>query len=307
MRVWRESFFCHYARIPLLIFWLRLAVMITGLVALKIATWDYDIYVYPAFQLVLFIFYCWWFIDSVVARFHDINQTGWKALYMFLPYVNFYFLIKLMLKSGTLGDNQYGPNPYILDKYDLERLEIERKNEAINRQYEQEKQAKEAEDKIKAQRQAKGDLKIYYDEEYSKWNEALLFEKEGYVELRPNSDKKTERILLKDITRVEFKFSAFTKTEIEEGDSGIGGAAVGYVLGGWKGAAAEYYLDSSDDEVTASDRWSMLLIVETDKKDKEVYVFATEAVTDTDCNNYKRMYAMLKHYEKNDIRKYICQ
>lgn len=42
----------------------------------------------------------------------------------------------------------------------------------------------------------------------------------------------------------------------------------------------------------------MLLIVETVDKDNPVYVFANELVTDTDCNNYKRMYALLKHYSR---------
>ena len=124
---WLSKLFGHYARIPLLIFWVRLVAMIAGLFALKIATWDYDININGFVQSGIFIFYCWWFMDTAVARFHDVDQSGWKALYMLLPYVNFYFLIKLMVKSGTLGDNQYGASPYILDKYDLERLEMEKK------------------------------------------------------------------------------------------------------------------------------------------------------------------------------------
>ena len=47
----------------------------------------------------------------LVRRCHDVNLQGWWALVMIVPLVNLIFYIYLLLKEGTPGYNQYGPNP----------------------------------------------------------------------------------------------------------------------------------------------------------------------------------------------------
>ena len=44
-------------------------------------------------------------------RLQDIGYSGWWALILLIPYVNFVFWLFLVFKSGEEGDNQYGPPP----------------------------------------------------------------------------------------------------------------------------------------------------------------------------------------------------
>ncbi len=46
----------------------------------------------------------------VVRRLHDLNKSGWMGLLLFIPVVQFFFMIYLLLASGTAGPNQYGPS-----------------------------------------------------------------------------------------------------------------------------------------------------------------------------------------------------
>lgn len=50
--------------------------------------------------------------------------------------------------------------------------------------------------------------------------------------LRPVYKDAEECIMLKDIISVEFKINAYTQVDIDKGSSGIGGAALGYAVGG---------------------------------------------------------------------------
>jgi len=47
-----------------------------------------------------------------VRRMHDINKTGWILLVQFIPIVGGIWLLVLYCLPGTIGDNQYGPDPY---------------------------------------------------------------------------------------------------------------------------------------------------------------------------------------------------
>ncbi|MBR3722496.1 MAG: DUF805 domain-containing protein [Selenomonadaceae bacterium] len=44
-----------------------------------------------------------------VGRFHDMNRSGWWALFMLIPYVNVVPALALLLVPGTDGYNDYGP------------------------------------------------------------------------------------------------------------------------------------------------------------------------------------------------------
>lgn len=48
-------------------------------------------------------------IVLVVRRLHDLNKSGWMGLLLLIPVVQFFFMIYLLLASGTAGTNQYGP------------------------------------------------------------------------------------------------------------------------------------------------------------------------------------------------------
>lgn len=67
------------------------------------------------FGVVIIIIAIALIIINVVKRLHDMNKSGayvvvW-ALLMFVPLLNFYLLLRLMLTPGDKGSNQYGPAP----------------------------------------------------------------------------------------------------------------------------------------------------------------------------------------------------
>ena len=46
-----------------------------------------------------------------VRRLHDLDKTGWLALLMIVPLVNFFFFLYLLFAAGTIGENSYGKQP----------------------------------------------------------------------------------------------------------------------------------------------------------------------------------------------------
>lgn len=53
------------------------------------------------------------FIPSLavlVRRLHDVSMSGWLVLISFIPFGGFVLFIFTLL-DGTIGKNQYGPNP----------------------------------------------------------------------------------------------------------------------------------------------------------------------------------------------------
>ena len=59
--------------------------------------------------LLPFIFYT--AIIYPKRRLHDLNQSGWLAVLMFIPIINFFFSLYLMFAGGNEGVNQYGAPP----------------------------------------------------------------------------------------------------------------------------------------------------------------------------------------------------
>jgi uncharacterized membrane protein YhaH (DUF805 family) len=47
----------------------------------------------------------------IVRRLHDLDRSGWWALFAFVPLVNFIFGLYLLFKRGTEGPNRYGADP----------------------------------------------------------------------------------------------------------------------------------------------------------------------------------------------------
>lgn len=46
-----------------------------------------------------------------IRRLHDLNKTGWFVLLNFIPVVNFFWGLYLLFAKGTIGPNDYGPDP----------------------------------------------------------------------------------------------------------------------------------------------------------------------------------------------------
>jgi len=44
-------------------------------------------------------------------RLHDLEQSGWLTLLIFIPLVNFFFGLYLLFAPGTQGENRYGLKP----------------------------------------------------------------------------------------------------------------------------------------------------------------------------------------------------
>ena len=46
-----------------------------------------------------------------IRRLHDLDQSGWLVLIMFVPIINLIFLVYLLFVKGTVGSNRYGSDP----------------------------------------------------------------------------------------------------------------------------------------------------------------------------------------------------
>ena len=46
-----------------------------------------------------------------IRRIHDIGYSGWWFLIVLIPYIGWLFGILIYFVPGTVGGNQYGPDP----------------------------------------------------------------------------------------------------------------------------------------------------------------------------------------------------
>jgi uncharacterized membrane protein YhaH (DUF805 family) len=53
----------------------------------------------------------WAAISITVKRLHDLGRPGWHFLLFMVPIYNLYLGLVLLLKRGTWGSNEYGPDP----------------------------------------------------------------------------------------------------------------------------------------------------------------------------------------------------
>lgn len=54
---------------------------------------------------------CYFLIIQSIKRFHDLDLNGWYCVLFFIPYFNFFLIIYLIIKSGSIGPNDYGSEP----------------------------------------------------------------------------------------------------------------------------------------------------------------------------------------------------
>ena len=64
-----------------------------------------------ALLFILLIAIIWVDIYSGVKRLHDIDASGWWAILMLIPLVNFFLGIVLLFRKGTNGENRFGLPP----------------------------------------------------------------------------------------------------------------------------------------------------------------------------------------------------
>jgi uncharacterized membrane protein YhaH (DUF805 family) len=61
---------------------------------------------------VLYIALLWIGLALGVKRYHDRNKSGWWVLIIFVPVIGgLWYLIEAGFLRGTVGPNQYGPDP----------------------------------------------------------------------------------------------------------------------------------------------------------------------------------------------------
>ncbi len=53
----------------------------------------------------------WAAIAITVKRLHDLGRPGWHFLLLGIPIYNLWLGLVLLLKRGTWGPNEYGPDP----------------------------------------------------------------------------------------------------------------------------------------------------------------------------------------------------
>jgi uncharacterized membrane protein YhaH (DUF805 family) len=105
--------FSFEGRISRITYW---AVTIT-LILLKIAAIgllfvDEDLF---GLVLLLNIPLIWIHLAISAKRWHDLNHSGWMALTLFFPLLNFLIIFYLGIAPGTQGTNSFGRDPRNLD------------------------------------------------------------------------------------------------------------------------------------------------------------------------------------------------
>jgi uncharacterized membrane protein YhaH (DUF805 family) len=55
---------------------------------------------------------------------HDVNKSGWYLFIALIPLIGAIWLLVLLIKEGTIGENQYGPDPNNPAIFDFENQEI---------------------------------------------------------------------------------------------------------------------------------------------------------------------------------------
>jgi len=106
-RARRKEFWMYYLITCMLMIGLT---MVGGIIAIVTDT--------PALMMgvlvIIILYYVATLIPTlavIVRRLHDTNNSGWMYCVTFIPMVGGIWLIVLLCTDGTLGENQYGPDP----------------------------------------------------------------------------------------------------------------------------------------------------------------------------------------------------
>lgn len=88
------------------IIFLIAAMILDSVLGLKVGSYGYGI-LYILYTLAVLIPG----IAVSVRRLHDVNKSGWMMFISFIPLIGAIWLFILMVRDGTVGGNQYGPDP----------------------------------------------------------------------------------------------------------------------------------------------------------------------------------------------------
>ncbi len=61
--------------------------------------------------IAVYVAMLWFCLAQGVKRLHDVDKSGWLILLLFIPIVGFVFGLYLLFADGTVGPNQFGPDP----------------------------------------------------------------------------------------------------------------------------------------------------------------------------------------------------
>ena len=61
---------------------------------------------------IVYLVFFYYAIVITIRRLHDLGQTGWLSLLMFVPLINIGFMLYVMFAKGTPANNEFGaPRP----------------------------------------------------------------------------------------------------------------------------------------------------------------------------------------------------
>lgn len=61
--------------------------------------------------IVVLIADVWFGLAQGVKRLHDVDKSGWFILLSIVPLINIILALYMLFADGTVGPNQYGPDP----------------------------------------------------------------------------------------------------------------------------------------------------------------------------------------------------
>ena len=102
----------------LILWWAAICIGFGLLISLGIfnfATFSFEssAYILPAinniFSLLFVLIYTYFAFVITIRRLHDVNLSGWWSLLGFVPLLNFFFYLYLLLKKGHPSSNIYAP------------------------------------------------------------------------------------------------------------------------------------------------------------------------------------------------------
>jgi len=68
---------------------------------------NYDQEIHKWMLFALLILFNLLYLNATVKRLHDIDKSGWYALYILIPFLGIFFLFYLLFSKGTDGENRY--------------------------------------------------------------------------------------------------------------------------------------------------------------------------------------------------------
>ena len=110
---WKTFLLSTEGRTPRCDYWLGLTVPYVGLTIVA-GILDAILIQMIGFGFVTALFALAFVYPSIVVaikRCHDRGRSGWFLLLFLLPFVNFWAMIEIAFLRGTVGPNNYGPDP----------------------------------------------------------------------------------------------------------------------------------------------------------------------------------------------------